>query len=144
MFLFLSCMGGWKHQCVHCFSLVLPSFYRIHIFIPLRSLVVSPNAGLLIVVKNSKWLPCRFLVVDLLLFLTFHWSTFCHMTPFHTKLSLTVVAIPSSEHVSLSNEGPFHETLKFFAISYGSYHPLKFSRKDDTDGYWIVRELCSN
>ena len=41
------------------------------------------------------------------------------MTPFRIKLSL--VAIPISEHVSLSDEGPLLETLELFEVSQGSY-----------------------
>ena len=40
---------------------------------------------------------------------------FCHVTLFRIKLSL--VAIPVSEHVSLSGEGPLLETLEFLSIS---------------------------
>ena len=46
------------------------------------------------------------------------------MTAFRIKSSL--VAIPVSEHVSLSDEDPLLETLEFFSISYGSYQPLNF------------------
>ena len=43
------------------------------------------------------------------------------MTPFRTKPSLPVVAIPVSERVSLYDKGPLLKKLIFFAISHGSY-----------------------
>ena len=43
------------------------------------------------------------------------------MTRFGVKPSL--VAVPVSKHVSLSEEGPLPEKLEFFMISYGSYQP---------------------
>ena len=71
----------------------------------------------LIVIKNSKWLPCRYLVVDLFVFLTFHWLTSCHVTPFRIKPG--PVSITISEHVSFSDEGPLLETFEFLTISLG-------------------------
>ena len=73
-------------------------FYRMQIFIPLGSLAVSPRAGLLIAIKNSKWPPCRCKVVGLFVFIS-HISlvNFCHMTCFSIKPSL--VAIPLLELV---------------------------------------------
>ena len=38
----------------------------------------------------------------------------------------SLVAIPFSEHVSFSYEGPLLETLEFFEISHGSCQPLNF------------------
>ena len=57
-------------------------------------------------------------------FLTFHWLTFYHTTPFRIKPSL--VAIHISEHVFFSDERLLLEMLEFFEISRGSYQPLNF------------------
>ena len=46
------------------------------------------------------------------------------MTLFRIKLGL--VAIPISEHVSFSDEGPWLETLEFFESNHGSNQPLNF------------------
>ena len=45
------------------------------------------------------------------------------MTPFRIKPSL--VTIPLSEHISLCDEEPLLKTPEFFALSHGSYQPLK-------------------
>ena len=46
------------------------------------------------------------------------------MTPFCIKTNL--VAIPVSEHISLSDECPLLETLEFLLIGHGSFQQLNF------------------
>ena len=46
------------------------------------------------------------------------------MTSLCTKPGLA--AIPISEHVSFSDEGPWLKMVEFFEISHGTYQPLNF------------------